>query len=53
MLNAGIGGNRLLSGKHPEFGYNILARFNRGRPDALRRDPCRGDGEDQRHQQRA
>ncbi|HEY2149233.1 MAG TPA: SGNH/GDSL hydrolase family protein [Vicinamibacterales bacterium] len=29
VLNAGIGGNRLLSDSIPEFGYNILARFNR------------------------
>ncbi len=29
VLNAGIGGNRLLSDSIPEFGVNILARFNR------------------------
>lgn len=29
VLNAGIGGNRLLTDSIPEFGYNILARFNR------------------------
>jgi lysophospholipase L1-like esterase len=29
VLNAGIGGNRLLSESIPEFGVNILARFDR------------------------